>query len=56
MIKPLIKLFYIESTDDFDIEWWNKHGFIGNWCVVDSIHSLELQEFGIWLTMVINHD
>ena len=56
MIKPKIKFFDVGGADVFDIEWWNKHGFISNWCVVGSIHSLELQEFDIWLAMVINHE
>lgn len=56
MIKPKIKFVDVRCPDAFDIEWWNKHGFLGNWCVVDRIHALVLLEFHNWLAVVIKHD
>jgi len=60
MIKPVIKLFYVESTDDFDIEWWNKRGFIAfdsTWLLfVESVHDIELLEIEKWLEVILTND
>lgn len=60
MTKPVIKLFYIESNNEFDVEWWNKRGFFTVidpiWLFVESIEEIELLEIEKWLEVILTND